>query len=146
MFEVGGKLIYGPTKSYRGRTIALPRSLRDMLNTHLTEEVAPGPDDLVFTMTGPTYKTPTYRPGTPLATPTSQRRCVETGSSCGRFLLEPEPHLCRKRELSLADLPRDSTTSREKAGYKHLNYCVFQDLRRSKLVDSAGFQPATDGF
>lgn len=66
MFEVGGKLIYGPTKSYRGRTIALPRSLRDMLNTHLTEEVAPGPDALVFTMTGPTYKTTTYRPGTPL--------------------------------------------------------------------------------
>jgi integrase len=64
--EVGGKLMYGPTKTYRSRTVTLPRSLRDMLNTHLTEHVAPGPDALVFTATGRTYKTTTTNPGTPL--------------------------------------------------------------------------------
>ena len=56
--EVGGKLMYGPTKTYRSRTVTLPRSLRDMLNTHLTA--------LVFTATGRTYKTTTTNPGTPL--------------------------------------------------------------------------------
>ncbi len=64
--EIGGNLVYGPTKSYRSRTIALPRSLRDMLNTHLTEEVASDPEALVFTMYGRTYKTTTYKAGTPL--------------------------------------------------------------------------------
>lgn len=64
--EVAGKLVYGPTKSYRSRTITLPRSLRDMLNTHLTEHVEPEPDAFVFTATGRTYKTTTINAGTPL--------------------------------------------------------------------------------
>ena len=66
MSEVGGKLIYGPTKSYRSRTITLPRSLRDMLNTHLTEDVGSDPDALVFTASGRTYRTKTINAGTPL--------------------------------------------------------------------------------
>ncbi len=64
--EVGGKLIYGPTKTYRSRTITLPRSLRDMLNTHLIEHVAASPDSLVFTANGRMYKTKMVKPGTPL--------------------------------------------------------------------------------
>ncbi len=64
--EVAGKLIYGATKSYRSRTITLPRSLRDMLNTHLTEHVDSAPDALVFTANGRTYKTKTVNARTPL--------------------------------------------------------------------------------
>ena len=44
----------------------MPRSLRDMLNTHLTEHIASEPDALVFTASGRTYKTKTIRAGTPL--------------------------------------------------------------------------------
>ena len=64
--EVGGRLIYGTTKNHRSRTIALPRSLRDMLNTHLIQHVGPDADALVFTATGRVYKTKTKRSGTPL--------------------------------------------------------------------------------
>lgn len=63
---MAGKLVYGTTKSYRSRTITLAHSLRDMLNTHLTEYADPMPDALVFTATGRTYKTKTINAGTPL--------------------------------------------------------------------------------
>jgi len=72
--EVGGKLIYGPTKTYRSRTIALPRSLRDMLNSHLLEHVTTGPEALVFTATGRMYKTKTLNSGTPLRHPNFTKR------------------------------------------------------------------------
>jgi integrase len=78
--EVSGKLIFGTTKSHRSRTIALPRSLRDMLNTHLNEHVAPDPDALVFTMAGRTYKTKTYKPGTPLRNSNFAKRMWRPGS------------------------------------------------------------------
>ncbi len=56
----------GEPKTYRSRTIALPPSLRDMLNTHLIEHVTAGPEALVFTATGRMYKNRTVKPGTPL--------------------------------------------------------------------------------
>jgi integrase len=47
--EVGGQLHFGTTKNHRNRTIVIPVFLRDMLNRHITECSAPGPDSLVFT-------------------------------------------------------------------------------------------------
>jgi len=49
MADVNGRLIFGPTKNYRNRTIVLPGFLRDMLNEHLLNHTAPGPDGLLFT-------------------------------------------------------------------------------------------------
>jgi integrase len=44
--EVGGKLVYGPTKTHRARTIVIPRSVSNLLAV----DVAPGfRDDPVFT-------------------------------------------------------------------------------------------------
>lgn len=45
--DVGGKLHFGPTKTYRIRTVPLPRSLCETLAAHLGAQ-AHGPDDLVF--------------------------------------------------------------------------------------------------
>jgi len=47
--DVAGEHIFGPTKNYRNRTIVLPGFLRDMLNDHLVNHTAPGPDGLLFT-------------------------------------------------------------------------------------------------
>jgi integrase len=46
--DVGGKLYFGPTKTYQTRTLALPRFLRDDLAKHM-QNVADDPDALVFT-------------------------------------------------------------------------------------------------
>lgn len=50
--EVGGRVIFGPTKNHKRRTIALPRFLRDMLNDHLTSQGDAGADAMVFTSPG----------------------------------------------------------------------------------------------
>jgi len=47
--DVAGTHVFGPTKNYRNRTIVLPSFLRDMLNDHLVNHTAPGPDGLLFT-------------------------------------------------------------------------------------------------
>ena len=47
--DVAGEHVFGPTKNYRNRSIVLPRFLRDMLNDHLVNHAAPGPDGLLFT-------------------------------------------------------------------------------------------------
>ena len=48
--DVGGRLSFGPTKTYATRTIALPRFLREMLGEHLAQPLSGGngPDALVF--------------------------------------------------------------------------------------------------
>lgn len=53
----------------------IPRSLRDMLNTHLIEHVFPD-SDLAFTATGRMYKSTTLKPQSPVAisAPPSRRR------------------------------------------------------------------------
>ena len=48
MSDVAGRLIFGPTKNYRNRTIVLPRFLREMLNDHLLHHTAPGTEGLLF--------------------------------------------------------------------------------------------------
>lgn len=47
--EVRGKTLFGPTKTYRKRTVVIPEFLRDRLATHLAERVGQKPDALVFT-------------------------------------------------------------------------------------------------
>jgi len=47
--EVGGRLHFGPTKTYQRRTVVLPGFLRDRLAAHLARRVPPGPEALVFT-------------------------------------------------------------------------------------------------
>jgi integrase len=44
--EVGGRLIYGPTKTYRARTIIIPRSVSNLLAVNMTTSETDGP---VFT-------------------------------------------------------------------------------------------------
>lgn len=46
--EVGGRLHFGPTKTYQRRTVVLPGFLRDGLAAHLARRVPPGPGALVF--------------------------------------------------------------------------------------------------
>jgi hypothetical protein len=61
MMEVGGKLIAGPTKTGRPRTLTLPRFLAELLGEHVKRY--PSPDGYVFTMTeaGPIRQRNFYR-------------------------------------------------------------------------------------
>lgn len=47
--EVRGQLHFGPTKTYRKRTLVIPEILRGRLATQLAERVEPRPEALVFT-------------------------------------------------------------------------------------------------
>ncbi|MFQ5517014.1 MAG: tyrosine-type recombinase/integrase, partial [Acidimicrobiia bacterium] len=47
--EVGGKLIFGPTKNHRTRSIVVPIFLRDMLHQHSLQYAKPAADALVIT-------------------------------------------------------------------------------------------------
>ncbi|MGH2659347.1 MAG: tyrosine-type recombinase/integrase, partial [Actinomycetota bacterium] len=47
--EVAGRLYFGPTKTYRRRTVVLPGFLREMLAAHLARHVERTPEALVFT-------------------------------------------------------------------------------------------------
>jgi integrase len=47
--EVGGRLHFGPTKTYQRRTIVVPGFVSDMLVEHLARDVDPDPQALVFT-------------------------------------------------------------------------------------------------
>ncbi|MGH8924014.1 MAG: tyrosine-type recombinase/integrase [Acidimicrobiia bacterium] len=47
--EARGQLHFGPTKTYRTRTVVIPAFLRDLLAEHLAREVDDDPDALVFT-------------------------------------------------------------------------------------------------
>lgn len=64
--EISGRLVYGPTKSHRTRTITIPPLLRDWLADHLNSHVDPHAEAFVFTSPGRTYKTKTINAGTPL--------------------------------------------------------------------------------
>ena len=99
--EVSGKLIFGTTKSHRSRTIALPRSLRDMLNKHLNEHVAPDPDALVFTMAGRTYKTKTFKPGTPLRNSNFAKRMWRPGLGAAGLPMDLRIHDLRHTAAAL---------------------------------------------
>jgi integrase len=61
MMEVGGKLVTGPTKTGRPRTLTLPRFLAEMLGEHIGRY--PSPDGFVFTMAegGPVRQRNFYR-------------------------------------------------------------------------------------
>jgi len=47
--EVGGRLHFGPTKTYQRRTIVVPGFVRDLLVEHLAQYGDPDPQALVFT-------------------------------------------------------------------------------------------------
>lgn len=47
--EVGGRLYFGPPKTYQSRTLVLPSFLRDELAAHLATNVENDPDALIFT-------------------------------------------------------------------------------------------------
>ena len=47
--DVSGQLHFGPTKTYRRRTIVLPQFLVNKLAAHIATHVGPGPDALIFT-------------------------------------------------------------------------------------------------
>jgi integrase len=47
--EVNGSLHFGPTKTHQNRTVRLPRSVSELLATHLAANVPSRPDALVFT-------------------------------------------------------------------------------------------------
>jgi integrase len=61
MMEVGGKLVVGPTKTGRPRTLTLPRFLAEMLGQHIGRY--PSEDGFVFTMAegGPIRQRNFYR-------------------------------------------------------------------------------------
>jgi hypothetical protein len=72
-----------------------------MLNKHLNEHVAPDPDALVFTMAGRTYKTKTYKPGTPLRNSNFAKRMWRPGVEAAGLPMDLRIHDLRHTAAAL---------------------------------------------
>jgi integrase len=90
--DVGGKLYFGPTKTYEHRTVPLPAFLVDKLARHL-EEVPSDPDALVFTtrrgqpLRGPNWRKRVWFPALEAAG-LGHLRIHDLRHSCASLLIE----------------------------------------------------------